>query len=159
MSLFSYKRIGIAIVILAPVTVVLVVGWWHALDKVSKSANSRVFPLSELVIRDRLGDRCEIDDACGNLVGIDCGYPVSKYHYVELDTGYLVCSVGGFLIHHVDAWCDSGDRVCRWREWWDRLKNRAIKKSECPPRKEWSCPVSRGKRFIDRKERPGEVLR
>lgn len=63
----------------------------------------------------RLGVSCEIDRACGNLVGIDCKSRVDgPYYYINKENSQIVSVCGGA--------CMTGE--C----------------TNCPP-KEWSCDV------------------
>lgn len=66
-------------------------------------------------IRQRFGERCRLERACGELWGVDCDAAVDgPYYYVKRDTLEVVSKCGGFCM---------GGRC-----------------TNCPPR-EWKCPT------------------
>lgn len=69
--------------------------------------------LKSFINLDNLGDICQLDKVCNNLVGIDCNAAGDgPYFYVKKETGKIISKCGGY--------CMSG-----------KCKN-------CPP-KEWTC--------------------
>jgi hypothetical protein len=80
----------------------------------SEQAQTEVSPELAARIKEKFGERCRYERACGDLIGVDCESAVDgPYHYVRRDSLEIVSRCGG---------------VCR----------RGC--TDCPP-EAWTCPT------------------
>ncbi|WAS92016.1 hypothetical protein [Nannocystis punicea] len=80
----------------------------------SEQAQTKASPELAARIKEKFGERCRYERACGELIGVDCESAVDgPYHYVRRDSLEIVSQCGG---------------VCR----------RGC--TDCPP-KAWTCPT------------------